>query len=1032
MSALEEDGLFYKLTDIPMSTEASCSHKGSTISFAAGDIYFVLDFTWTRRILERLLPYKNNSLITTGVMYYDLIPITHPEICSNNKDAFSEWVLETAKYSDYFACISKATKETLKRETAKLYPRRKISDDIAFSFKLGADISTYDTKYTPIDNSLLRAFNGNSTYLIVSTIEPRKNHAMMLNAFDQIWKSFPKAKLCFIGKEGWMIEEVVKRIRSHPMLNSRLFWLEGVNDKDVQWAYRNAKCVLYPSFDEGFGLPIIEALHCGTPVIASDIPVFHEVAGDRIGYLNPYDPMTLVKWVERIEQSGVPKEIIPDGNFKWATWKESTKELLDKMFYATSIAREMFAAKLKRQAFEQRVAIEIVKMKNKLSGEDSLAGIIPREENTQPHQKEAEQAPEQKPATDIIPSEICLHPYSNHQHIEALPIKKLLSMNGRDLIRHAYIRLLHRLPDPEGENTYYEKLLQGFPPISLISALRFSPEGRRVAEPVKHAFILHWLGRLLGSQKLIGKVARYIASLRFLSATRSMSRVAIIQLQEQEAHLAKQQKRITELEVLLQNQVAYNNNIQHKLIMLEKQAEQVTIIKQSLQAQTDRSSALEQSIQKQEDHINNVKQAIQEQTERSNAIEQSIQAQTDRSSALEQSIKSHENNISAAMQELKELSEYFNALEQSIKSQEDHINNVKQALQEQSEHSNTIEQSLQTQADRSSALEQSIQSHENSISAAMQVLKEQSERSNTVEQSLKSQTDRSSVLEQSVQKQEDHINNVKQVTQEQSDRLSVIEQSLQTQADRSSSLEATNQFPSLPFSNYSESEPYLKRAEKHVGKKAPSNINEKKEKFYTYFSEIWGDGNAEVQQQHYESYLPYLPRNSKYQFLDIGCGAGEFLGYMQWHGIKTLGIDMEESEVARCIERGLIVQQADAIDFLKKHDGLFSGISLLQVIEHIPQEQHIELLSLAKEKLSGDGVLIIETINPAHPLGFSIFFTDPTHLRPISLDYLAFIAQWCGFKNVGIINLYPVPVLPRSITNPKLHYHNYAIVARKR
>ena|GEM_PF-655409 len=823
-AALLDDGVFYKLTEIPMPNDAPFSHKGEPIYFKAGDIYFVLDSTWDKRILERLSPLKKYG-VTTGAMYHDLIPITHSSVCGINKDIFSEWVLETAKYADFFTCNSNATKESLKREAAKLYPSREINDDIAFSFHLGANISTYDGEYVPSRDALLRAFNGNSTYLIVSTIEPRKNHTMLLDAFDQIWKGFPEIKLCFIGKEGWMIEEVVKRIRSHPMLNSNLFWLEGVNDKDVQWAYRKAKCVLYPSFEEGFGLPIIEALHCGTPVIASDIPVFHEVAGDRIGYLDPHDPMTLIKWVERMEQSGIPKEIMPDSGFKWATWKESAEELLEKIELADHTARKKLAPILKKYAFERRVEVELLRMRNQAI-EQSAAKMLEANEDNIPEifMKVLQSVAQPREEKNIFP--------------KALPIKKLLSMNGRELIRHAYVRILHRLPELEGENSYYEKLLQGFPPISLLSALRFSPEGRRVAEPVKHEFTLRWLGRLLGSQKFPGKIARYIASLFSLSATRGKSCVAIAHQQEQEAQLAEQQKRIRKLEILLQNQIAYANTTQ------------------KLQSQ----KILDQE-----------------------------NAQESRLSSLQQIF-------------------------------EEALSNVKKTLLP----------------------------------------------------------------------------------------------------------------PDLPFSTYIESEPYLKRAEKRVGEKAPTTIAEREQKFYTYFSELWGDGHEETLRRHYESYLPYLPSSrTKHPFLDIGCGAGEFMSFMQGYNIKTLGIDINETEVERCRERGLVVHHAEAIEFLKTYKGLLSGISLLQVIEHIPQECHIEMLSLAKEKLTENGVLIIETINPAHPLAFNVFFTDPTHLRPISVDYLTFITQWCGFENTGILRLYPIAVLQSSISDMQFHYHNYAIVARK-
>jgi len=1024
--AVLHDDVFYKLTDIPKQDDAPFSHKGEPIHFKAGDIYFVLDSSWIYSIPEKLSHLKTYG-VKTGVMYYDLIPITHAKMCSVSKDLFSEWVLETAKYSDFFACISNATKESLKRESAKLYPSREINDDITFSFRLGADISAYDANYSPYDDTLLRVFNDNHTYLTVSTVEPRKNHAMLLDAFDLLWKNFPTTKLCFIGKEGWMIEEVVKRIRTHQKLNSNLFWLESVNDKDVQWAYRKAKCVLFPSFEEGFGLPIIEALNCGTPVVASDIPVFHEVAGDRIGYLDPHDPMSLVKWIERIERKGIPKEIVPDGSFKWATWKDSTVELLEKMELADNCVRENLAPILKKHAFEQRVAMEIIRMKNEY---DTVTETIATEPPAL--QQEEPQTSEQNVKTETAPLSI-------EKHIGALSIKQLLSMDGKELVRGAYLRILHRFPDPEGEKLYLDMLKQGLSPIGLISALRFSDEGKQVSEPIRHKAILYTLGALMRTRRFPGKIARYLYSLCFINNTRNLSRVLMMELKEHEASLREQGSKIQEQETRLLKQSSKLQEQEMRLIEQSSkiQEQETRLIDQNLRLQEKETRLLEQNsiLQEQETRMINHDSYIHEQETR--LLEQSAKLQEQETYLIEQYSNIQELRMRLLEQNSKIQEQGMRLLEQNSKLQEQDLRLLDQVSKIQEQETRLIDQNLKLQEQETCLLEQSSKLQEQETRLIGQSSKLQEQETRLIEQNSKLQEQETCLLEQSSKLQEQETRLIEQNSKLQDQEKRLFDQSSKLQeqeisfANRIHTLEAAIKSPSLPFSSYSESEPYLKRAEKRVGVKAPVKYSERIEKFYTYFSEIWGDGYEEVQQKHYESYLPHLPRNSKHQFLDIGCGAGEFLGFLQWHGIKTLGIDIKESEVTRCVDRGLIVQQADAINFLKEYNGFFCGISLLQVIEHIPQEQHIELFSLAKEKLSGDGVLIVETINPAHPLAFSGFFTDPTHLRPISIDYLAFIAQWCGFMSIGTLNLFPAPILPCSITDPKLHYYNHAIVARK-
>ncbi|GHV56047.1 hypothetical protein FACS1894216_19560 [Synergistales bacterium] len=326
-AAIEPDGNNIRtLPYVPQPADADRVPMGDVIDFRPGDVYFVLDSTWDRKILERLQPFKQMGM-TTGVMCHDMFPVTHSELTNMRRDIFVSWAREALKYSDFFACNSQATLRTLKEQSGAIYPYRKLDDSALFSFPLGADLPMPQTGYVPKNPMLKKAFEGGRTYIAVSTMEPRKNHAFLLDAFDILWKKHPKLKLCVIGGKGWKVDSLIKRIENHPGKDKNLFWLRGLDDMEVQWAYSNARCTLYPSLAEGFGLPIIESLHYGTPVLASDIPVFHETAGDKIGYFGLGEPEALAEWIERIEEDGVPDELRPEG-FTWPTWRESAEILL--------------------------------------------------------------------------------------------------------------------------------------------------------------------------------------------------------------------------------------------------------------------------------------------------------------------------------------------------------------------------------------------------------------------------------------------------------------------------------------------------------------------------------------------------------------------------------------------------------------------------------------------------------------------------------------------------------------------------------
>ena len=208
----------------------------------------------------------------------------------------------------------------------------------------------------------------------------------------------------------------------------------------------------------------------------------------------------------------------------------------------------------------------------------------------------------------------------------------------------------------------------------------------------------------------------------------------------------------------------------------------------------------------------------------------------------------------------------------------------------------------------------------------------------------------------------------------------------------------------LPFSVVEITAPLLARAEQRIGKPvAQLNAQEKQASFYTYFSEIWGEGYERVLERQYEAYFSLLPHSGNDPWLDIGCGAGEFIRFLGKKGIPAIGIDMGAQEIERAQSRGLNVRQSEAVTFLRETVQNYRGISLLEVIEHIPTESIILMLETAVSRLVSGGVLLIETINLNHPLALNGFYTDPTHVRPVPVDYLEFVMQWLGLVHVRVI-----------------------------
>lgn len=128
-------------------------------------------------------------------------------------------------------------------------------------------------------------------FVMLGTIEPRKNHWLMLQLWRHLIETLGNAapRLVIIGQRGWESENVFDMLERCEVLKGFVFELPGCSDTELATWLHHAKALLFPSFTEGFGMPMIEALTLGVPVIASDLPVFREMAGNIPDYVEPLD-----------------------------------------------------------------------------------------------------------------------------------------------------------------------------------------------------------------------------------------------------------------------------------------------------------------------------------------------------------------------------------------------------------------------------------------------------------------------------------------------------------------------------------------------------------------------------------------------------------------------------------------------------------------------------------------------------------------------------------------------------------------------
>ena len=144
--------------------------------------------------------------------------------------------------------------------------------------------------------------------------------------------------------------------------------------------------------------------------------------------------------------------------------------------------------------------------------------------------------------------------------------------------------------------------------------------------------------------------------------------------------------------------------------------------------------------------------------------------------------------------------------------------------------------------------------------------------------------------------------------------------------------------------------------------------------------------------------------------LDVGCGRGELLDVLRSRGIRARGIDVNRGMVDICRERGLDVEQADAVSYLdRQNDGSIGGLIAIQVVEHFEPAYLLTFLERAHHKLRPGAALVLETINPACWMAFfETYIRDLTHQRPLHPDTLRYLVQASGFTSVDVQYRAPV------------------------
>lgn len=212
-------------------------------------------------------------------LVHDLIPISHPQFARANENIRHRNRMRTALLTG--TGIIANSRSTL-HELEQFAASEALELPATLVAWLGVDQLPGRSRGRPPTKP---------TFVTIGTIEGRKNHALLLNVWDRMVTRLHDAapRLLIIGQRGWEAEKVFDRLDADATLNGHVFELGTCSDDELAQHLGSARALLFPSFAEGYGLPLVEALASGVPVIASDLPVFRELCGNIPTYLAPDD-----------------------------------------------------------------------------------------------------------------------------------------------------------------------------------------------------------------------------------------------------------------------------------------------------------------------------------------------------------------------------------------------------------------------------------------------------------------------------------------------------------------------------------------------------------------------------------------------------------------------------------------------------------------------------------------------------------------------------------------------------------------------
>ena len=276
------------------------------------------------------------SPVPTVISVMDLSYVHYPELFKKS-DLYQlrNWTSYSVKAAKRILTISNSSKDDI----IKLYhvPEDRVIvtyPGVKQAAQINSSMEKLKEKYTILGEFIL----------FVGTLQPRKNIVRLIEAYSKLVAQSKKVpQLVIVGKKGWLYEDILSAPKRFGVEKGVIF-LEFVPDSDLALLYRNALCFVLPSLYEGFGLPILEAMRYGCPVVTSNVSSLPEAAGDAAVYIDPNNTEDIAQKLKLvISDLKLREELIEKGKkqVQKFSWEKAAKETLEILKGVTSSGKNL-------------------------------------------------------------------------------------------------------------------------------------------------------------------------------------------------------------------------------------------------------------------------------------------------------------------------------------------------------------------------------------------------------------------------------------------------------------------------------------------------------------------------------------------------------------------------------------------------------------------------------------------------------------------------------------------------------------------